>query len=131
MALEQMVVDGIVKWERNDATRKFTVYDTAGQPTFQRDYTVQENREADDRAVVNSAEDNRKALLLKVSNDIENMIAQQAEMFDIYKNKTDAQIMASPAGALRKLMEWQWNANNNLIALQRLVAGSLESTRTG
>jgi len=131
MALEQMVIDGIVKWERNDATRKFTVYDAAGQPTFQRDYTVQENREADDRAVVNTADENRKALLLRVSSDIENMIAQQAEMFDIYKNKTDAQIMAAPAAALRKLMEWQWNANNNLIALQRLVAGSLESTRTG
>lgn len=134
MAVEQSVIDGVVRWERNDETRKFTVYDGRGRITFQRDYTAQENQEADDRIAINVSENNRNELLTQVGQGIDAMLAQQDEMLRIYTTATNADIagnLATAASSLKTLMKWQWDANNNLIALARLVAGVLDSTETG
>lgn len=98
-------------WD-NDGARKYTTWDQNGVQTFQRDYTAEENAQADADAAAETAEAEQKSNKSTIQTNLE----QDYLNMQAIKAQTNADLRADPSQEIKQIAD----------AVRRLTRMALE-----
>lgn len=134
MTGKTIAVNGIIRQEWVDETHTYNEY--LGEPlvvTFTRAYNQAEIDEGNARIRMGARQQNKSQVEQAISDGIEAMLAMQSQMMALYTGLIPAQVDTPTeiAEAFKKSLLFQYQANQAVIGLARIVVDQFDSADLG